>query len=509
MRLPRGIGTTVVAALLATLAVAVPAHAAFPGENGKIAFVHFTGFEDGADIYSVNPDGSGITNLTNTPGESETDPAWSPDGRYLAFVRNSDIYVIRADGSVLTRFTAPDPLGPGLDWSPDGGRLVFEHAYSLATIKLDGTNFQTIGPSGGYRPTWSPDGARIAFQIYDGPSGTDIHTIKPDGAGEQVVTNAPGEDAYPDWSPDGHRIAFLRDQSLLYTVRPDGTDLTPIPGSERDRGGHAWSPDGQKLAVGRFVPGTQFDVYATDSAGGNATPVFSDPTSDYQPDWQPAPPAPQPGYARPRGATPFRVSLVPAYLPCDAPNNSHGAPIDQPSCSSPQTESPYLTVGTPDSNGAPAKFIGSVRFDVVPGNSATLDDEADVALSVDLSDVRCKSAAAFCDGGALSDYKGELQGAVLMRITDRFNSPAFDDPATAVEVVPFYWTVPCFTTPDPTVGSTCSLHTTLDALRPGIVVERKRAIWQLGRVEVLDGGNDGRAITDENSRFAAQGVFIP
>ena len=70
-------------------------------------------------------------------------------------------------------------------------------------------------------------------------------------------------------------------------------------------------------------------------------------------------------------------------------------------------------------------------------------------------------------------------------------------------------TAPCSATADANVGATCNLTTTLDALTPGVVQEGARAIWQLGQVEVLDGGPDGDADTPDNAVFARQGIFIP
>jgi hypothetical protein len=62
---------------------------------------------------------------------------------------------------------------------------------------------------------------------------------------------------------------------------------------------------------------------------------------------------------------------------------------------------------------------------------------------------------------------------------------------------------------DATVGSTCNLSTTADAVLPGVVVEGKRAVWGLGKVEVRDGGADGDADTAPNTPFLEQGLFVP
>jgi hypothetical protein len=70
-------------------------------------------------------------------------------------------------------------------------------------------------------------------------------------------------------------------------------------------------------------------------------------------------------------------------------------------------------------------------------------------------------------------------------------------------------TVPCAGTADTTVGATCAITTTVDAVLPGTVSEGKRAIWELGQIEVLDGGSDGLASTEDNTVFARQGIFAP
>jgi glucose/arabinose dehydrogenase len=205
--------------------------------------------------------------------------------------------------------------------------------------------------------------------------------------------------------------------------------------------------------------------------------------------------------ARPRGATPVRVSLVPAFQQCTASNRTHGPALAFPSCNPPVLRSGQLTVGTPDANSAAANFDGQVRYEVIVGNPGTTADEADVALRVAINDVRRQSD--------LADYTGQLQASAGLRLTDRDNPGSAGSPVGTVQDSTFAWTVPCTTTPDTTVGSACAVTTSADAVNPGVVKEGLRAIWQLGQVQVFDGGSDGVASTAPNTLFAVQGVFVP
>ena len=169
------------------------------------------------------------------------------------------------------------------------------------------------------------------------------------------------------------------------------------------------------------------------------------------------------------GATPLRVSLVPAFRPCTSPNRSHGPALSFASCAPPEQVSPELTVGSPDANGKVASSNGVARLDVVLGNPATPADEADVQVALSITDVRRR--------GDLSDYTGELQLTPVVRITDRLNGPTETEPAT-VEDTFLPVTVPCAATAGD-VGATCAVTTTFDAVTPGAVPEGKRANWAL------------------------------
>jgi subtilase family protein len=221
-------------------------------------------------------------------------------------------------------------------------------------------------------------------------------------------------------------------------------------------------------------------------------------------------------YPRPRGATPLRVSLVPAYGQCASGNRQHGPPLAVGSCNPPSQASSTLTVGTLDSNSLPAQSVASVRLDTRPGNLATPANEADVNVQISATDVRCRTTNNACPGGQNSDYTGKVLVTSKLRITDKLNGPAQDEDGTTVDTdleIP----VSCSAT-TASIGAECALTTTLNSVLPGIVLEGKRAIWQLAQVEIQDAGPNGtgygtgcpRGCGDgDEATFMRQGVFVP
>jgi hypothetical protein len=157
------------------------------------------------------------------------------------------------------------------------------------------------------------------------------------------------------------------------------------------------------------------------------------------------------------------------------------------------TDSGYLTLGTAANGYVRLLPTGEVPID--PNNG----DQADVTYDLQLTDVRKASD--------LTDYTGELQVQATLRLTDKHSSPSGKAPATMSETS-ISFDAPCTATPTAT-GSTCSVSTSADAVVPGIAQEGKRAIWDLGKVRVLDGGADGDAQTAPNTLLAVQGVFVP
>jgi hypothetical protein len=222
-------------------------------------------------------------------------------------------------------------------------------------------------------------------------------------------------------------------------------------------------------------------------------------------------------YARPRGATPFRASLLPAYKQCTAPNRTHGPPLTYGSCSPPVQSSSTLTVGTPDANGLGAKSIAFLQLTVMPGDPNTTVNEADVRVTFDATDIRCATTNAACPSGSGSDYTGKLLATASLRMTDKYNGASQTEDGTVADTS-LQMPVTCVATGDATVGADCALNTTLNALIPGIAREGNRAIWQLGQVDVKDAGPNGTGYESgcpsacgdgDEQTFLRQGVFAP
>jgi hypothetical protein len=199
---------------------------------------------------------------------------------------------------------------------------------------------------------------------------------------------------------------------------------------------------------------------------------------------------------------------MPSYQRCQAPNNTHGAPLSSPSCSPPKTNTNhYLTVGTPDANGAAANSFGSLRVDVI---------NADVRFTLDVTDIRCLPAVAAtvcntpnsADG---PDYSGNMQLLnAPSRISDHLNGPGLNEAGTLGDI-PYPMDVNCAVTASTAIGSECTTNTTANAVVPGAVQAGKRMIWEFGQVQVADAGADGDIHRGEGAvtLFLGQGVFVP
>jgi Tol biopolymer transport system component len=286
--------------MLSCLQVPAAAHAAFPGKNGKIAF------ERANDVWTVNPDGSGQVDITNTATAAESAPSWSADGTRIAYVRDRAIWVMNADGSGQREVVAvPDEttacgsgsslLSNGLGapaWSPDGSKIVFHDFRAcrfdadtefqdsdLYTVNPDGTG-QALLKQGGQGPRWSPDGTKIGHtQVCGGGGCTHVEWITPDRSQDFAVylTNVDAE-FFIDWSPDGSLMDGCGEGGLghpffyCFTIHPDGSAYTEFP---RRVSPGRWSPDGTKFLLS--------GVYTENLDGTGLMKIADGGAADWQP----------------------------------------------------------------------------------------------------------------------------------------------------------------------------------------------------------------------------------
>ncbi len=239
------------------------------------------------DIFVMNADGSGQTNLTHNAAQ-EGYPTWSPDGTRIAFDRAGDIWVMKPDGTQQERLTRDGDNVMQPAWSPDGSRIALtrfrERDYEIWTMNADGTQQRRL--AGGRFPVWSPGGTKIAFD-----AGGAISVMEADGSGQITLTQS-GQLGYcPTWSPDGTQVAFFGGtkggSGGVYVVRADGTGQPNLLSNSRGDQFPVWSPDGTKIAFESLRDGN-LEIYVMNADGTGQTNLTRNPASDYRPVWGPA-----------------------------------------------------------------------------------------------------------------------------------------------------------------------------------------------------------------------------
>ncbi len=312
----RATARAVLPLLAAVLVTAAPAHAAFPGENGKIAFIR-----DFQHVFTMEPDGSGQQSIFSMGGSH---PAWSADGQKIALqvcpninLPSCGIWTMNADGTGARQLTSSRfdaAAGGGPSWSPDGRRLAFTRGNrscadpacggDIHVMSADGADVVNITnhPAEDQDPAWSPDGELIAFRS-DRSGDEEIYTMRPDGTDVRRLTDAVASassfDSAPNWSPDGSKLVFERLGDIgptdieLFTVTRDGSEETRITFDPRLNLAPAWSPDGTKIVMhtARLFE-LSYDIEVINADGSGGTPIAAGPEEDRYADWQPIPSRP-------------------------------------------------------------------------------------------------------------------------------------------------------------------------------------------------------------------------
>ena len=263
-------------------------------------------------IYVVNADGTNRMSVGGTDTYN-VEPAWSPDGTHISFLRLTlrpngpalgDVYVANSDGSNVIKIARADGQSDvDVEWSLDGARLAFTRYFTddtsdVFTVRADGSDLirLTNNPDRhAASPHWSPDGTKLLFGSY-GPGGAAAETINSDGSGRMTLyTLPPGAFFYGDgerWSPDGTKLLFgyctfeTQGQSFC-VVNRDGTGLHCIGNDVEYNSAAEWSPDSQRIAFMTLRNQVGAGINVVNADGTNRVEVTTHPFLLGPPKWRP------------------------------------------------------------------------------------------------------------------------------------------------------------------------------------------------------------------------------
>jgi len=293
-------------------------------DYGRVAFA--SDRSGGFEIYVMNADGSGLQPATDfkrlRPGDAwaagrafDVEPAWSPDGKRLAFASFSldsprhMLFVANADGSSARAVLISNGEARAPRWSSDGQWLVFSggvdapgpHVYALQLKTLRWSRLTRTpaedgrdAPLGGSHPDFSPNLQKLAF----GCAGALCVTTL-DGSHPRALTKKGGGDDSPRWSPDGAQLVFTR-AGAIWVVNADGTNPHSIRGPKS--AGPVWSSGGRRILYAHARGGTPLPdangrrpiaaaapepegLFVANPDGSQAVSLSDGSSVDRDPDW--------------------------------------------------------------------------------------------------------------------------------------------------------------------------------------------------------------------------------
>jgi Tol biopolymer transport system component/DNA-binding winged helix-turn-helix (wHTH) protein len=260
--------------------------------------------EEPFSLFLLSPETGEKRRLTSPPASiiGDCSPAYSPDGKTLAFVRVfgaavGEVHLVSVNGGEPKRLTFDGAGASNLAWKPDGREIVFSQRHGgksrLLRVAVEGGAPQWLAASGAdvQYPAFSRHGNRLAWRR--NADNRDIFRIALKGAAQTAsapfnLIASTADEVSPRYSPDGKRIVFVSTRSgsdEIWVCGADGQNpirLTsfrgPLAGSPN------WSPDGRQI-VFDCRPDGNADIFIVSSEGGQPRRLTSDSAEDIVPNW--------------------------------------------------------------------------------------------------------------------------------------------------------------------------------------------------------------------------------